>query len=179
MNFIEEAAHIRIVFKQAPPDWIAPLIVRIRDEFAIPRDAKKLVEACAYALECLAENDVLPERASEWICHEYAALDSPAVDAAKRQAAAQSARAQKPRGKGDDGRTIRDLIQSVANSATKATKPSELWPAFVAAVDEWAGGHFEKTRNGHEVIEYEFSGRRKTISYKQFRERLGKIRNAV
>lgn len=95
-----------------------------------------------------------------------------------RQKYLQSTKAKLPRGKGDDGRTLGDLIKQLAKHHPDE-KPSELWPHLKTAIGDWADCCEERTTDKRTDYLYSHGERSKTISYKQFSERLREARNTV
>jgi hypothetical protein len=173
MTKIEEVPHLRSVFRQLRGDVAGQLKVvqRIR-EVAVHYNGTDLIALCDRALE---DND-LPEYLRDWILDAYAMLDAAAVDRDKRNRAAQSTKARKPRGKGDDGRTLGDLIQGLARNYPR-DKPSEVWPHLKSEIESWAGDCTERNTGGMPSYRYPFADAKKTISYKQFSEHLRKYKN--
>lgn len=89
---------------------------------------------------------------------------------------AQRQKANRPRGKGDDGRTMRDLIDALAKQHHDE-KPREIWPHLGSAIKEWADECEPKTIDGKESYRYQHaSGKERTITYKQFCEVLRQAR---
>lgn len=101
---------------------------------------------------------------------------APEVAIAQKHRLAQSKKARRSRGRGEYGRNFSDLFSELARKYPSFW-PRQTWPHFWSLLEEWAGGDcMKKERGGQEVYEYPFGSRRKTISYKQFSERLRQAR---
>jgi hypothetical protein len=173
MTRIEEVPHLRSVFRQLRgnvPEQLK-VVQRIR-EVAVHQDAMDLIGLCDRALE----DDDLPDYLRNWILDAYGMLDSAAVDRDKRNRLAQATKARKPRGKGDDGRTMGELIQGLARNHS-GDKPSEVWPHLQSEIEKWFGNCTESKIGKTVSYRYPFADGEKTISYKQFSERLRKYKN--
>lgn len=138
------------------------------------QSAAALLYACTKAIE----KNTVSEHVQQNIHDAYAGLDTDDVARGAVYSATQSRRAQKPRGKGDDRRTMGDLIQSLHRHHPNE-KPSELWPHLRTLIEEWAGTCTERAIGNRTDYLYSRCERMKTISFKQFGERLRQIKNTV
>jgi hypothetical protein len=175
MNRIEESLHLRGVFRQLGGDVAGKLtlVTRIR-EVAAQQNAVDLIRLCDRAIE---DGDV-SEQFQTWIIDAYAMIDAGAVDRDKQNRKAQSMKAAKPRGKGDDGRTLGDLIETLAKNHPEEN-PGEVWPHLKSEIEDWAGDCLEKKIGAKVFYQYTLAERQKTISLKHFSERLRKFKNTV
>jgi hypothetical protein len=146
------------------------------------KSALVLLLACARAMR----QDTLDQVSIDAMLDAYAQVDGVYVDHGKGHSKSQSARAQKKRGKGDDGRTIEDLVWELDREHPDE-KPKALWPHMVTAIKQWAGSAEEKKIKGGEkekvYCEYPFhDGKnpfhdgKKTLDYNSFRRKLSTIR---
>lgn len=138
------------------------------------QSAAALLYACTEALE----KNAVSERVQQTILYAYAGLDLDNVAKGKNYHAAQSNRAKKPRGKGEDQRTMGDLIEALKRHHPN-DKPSELWPHLKTAIEDWADSCKERTIGTRTEYLYSHGERLKTISFKQFGERLRQFKNTV
>jgi hypothetical protein len=135
--------------------------------------AAELLDICTQVLV----QGTFSDRDRDWIFDAYSALDGVAVTAGEKHSKAQAEKAKKKRGKGDDGRTLGELIQTLTQNHPDA-KPSEIWPHLKSMIEEWAGYCDEKTSDTTAFYVYPFGEGSKTISYKQFGDRVREIKNA-
>lgn len=173
MNHFEESHHLRSIFRQMGENVAEKMevVARIRN-VALRLGAVDLLRLCDYAIE----DGELPVEVQERILTAYAMLDSAAVTSDKLHRIAQSKKAAQPRGKGDDGRTLGDLIKSLAANHSQL-KPSEIWPHLKSAIEAWAGPCVEKKIDGRTFYQYCLSEKQRTITYGQFCVRLREFKN--
>ena len=100
---------------------------------------------------------------------------APELENSKKYREHQSKIAKNPRGKGEDGITLGELIANLSQNYLNE-KPSEIWPHLKSSIEEWCGG-CEENKNG-DVYRYFFKDKAKTISFKHFRDRLRIIRKS-
>jgi hypothetical protein len=71
-----------------------------------------------------------------------------------------------------------DLIQRLASQHPNE-KPCEIWPHFGNALLGWADACTERTIGEKTFFQYSVKDHEKTISFKQFSERLREFKNTV
>nr|WP_298718767.1 hypothetical protein [uncultured Steroidobacter sp.] len=87
----------------------------------------------------------------------------------------QARKARKPRGKGDDGRTMRDVVADLARGHVGDT-PRDLWTHLGSAIESWAG-ECEEVDGPPPAYRYpSASGRIKTLTYKHYCDLLRQAR---
>lgn len=88
----------------------------------------------------------------------------------------QSKRAKAPRVVGDDGRTVKDVVQSLSREHGDAA-PREIWPHLRASIEEWTGGGCELVGSATAPsYRYQLNGSDRTLTYRHFAELLRDIR---
>jgi hypothetical protein len=91
----------------------------------------------------------------------------------------QSENAKKVRGRGDDGRTMHDLIAALAREC-RDEAPREIWPHLQNAIHDWADGCDSIETGGKLSYEYSSrSGESKSITYKHFSDVLRRARKGL
>lgn len=147
---------------------------RTGDPSSSQKSAAFLLSYCDVAIE----SNSVDARLQELIVGAWVGLELDAVETGEKHRAEQSHKATLPRGKGADGRTLGDLIKQLAKQRPNE-KPSELWPHFGSALSDWADNCTERTIGSKTFYRYSVKDHEKTISFKQFSERLRLFKNTV
>ena len=154
-----------------------PLHAVMKGENALSPYRRKLHRAARESLMSTDGKISLQDAIEE----EYAQL----AEGNHKHRATQSAKASKPRGAGDDGTTMGELVIAFERSHMEETA-REAWPHFASAIEDWAGP-CERVGSADEPTAYRYPFERKqdrnkeqkrTISYNRFRELFGKARAA-